>query len=254
MTEHPNGSKPFFEPLNVFARSLKRGAQEFIADPIGESTRLISEQIRGTTFLERITSPLNPLSPLALVANPRAGLEQGMGFLSSIGKFLGGAVKAVGTAFGVIAPKVAPIARRAAVPLAAAGAGVLGGALAFGGGGAAAGAGLAGVPGGIINPATGEFVGAGGGNGVFTTITTVTTFNRLTGQAVKQRMFQGRPFLMQKEVAHLSSTARKLMRGARKVPSRTRAPSLNAEIISAVKHDVLHKVQQATLTGHAAKA
>lgn len=75
------------------------------------------------------------------------------------------------------------------------------------------------------------------------TTTLVTTVNRATGQIVKQRSFLGSPFLMNKEVAHLKSTIKKIGRADRKVPRRTVQPSLNSLINSAIKDRMLHSAQ-----------
>ena len=169
--------------------------------------------------------------------------EQGMGFFSGLVKTVVG----IGRGLLGLPPKVAAVAR--AAPRAAA---VAGGAIAAGGLTAAAlAAGAAGpatgmaIPGGaFVNPATGELVAAAGGNGVLVTTTMVTTVNRVTGQIVKQRIFLGSPFLMNKEVAHLKSTSKKLLRGARRVPTRTRKASTRSLITDAIEDSILHQAQR----------
>lgn len=178
-------------------------------------------------------------------------VQQGasMGFFSSIAKFVGGALGAVGRAVGILPPAAAAaataIVKKPSVIARVAGVagqvatGVALGSL-FGGGDSGGG-----VGGGVINPATGEIVGVGGGNGLHTTVTQVVTVNNQTGDVVKRRTFMGAPFLMNKEVAHLKTSARKLMRGAARVPrQKSGPPSLNSEITRAVKHRVLHAVEQ----------
>jgi len=173
-----------------------------------------------------------------------------MGFFDFIPKLIGGGIKLLGSALGVIpkvaAPVAAAVARRPVLStaIAAGGVGLLGGGLLGGGGD---GGGKPFLGGGIINPATGELGGVGGGNGMRTVVTQVITIDNATGQPVKVRSFLGAPFLMQKEVAHLKSSARKLMRGAARVPRRSAGePTLNSQINRAVKHKVLHSVEQAT--------
>jgi len=206
------------------------------------------ERFKSTTLAVR-----NTLSGTAAGKKARFEFErqgESMGFFS----FIKGAIKGVvGIAKGFLgvakpaAQAVTQFATRRPLVAAGIGAAALGtGALLLGGGGGTDAEGRP-LGGGIINPATGEISALGGGNGMRTTVTQVITIDNATGQPVKVRTFMGAPFLMQKEVAHLKTSARKLMRGAARVPRRSAgAPSLNSEITRAVKHKVLHSVEQAT--------
>lgn len=162
----------------------------------------------------------------------------GMGFFKNILKIGTGIVR------GLIGlPAKAATAVRAAPRVAAiGGAALAGGAVtgvALSGDAAAAAAG-----GFVVNPATGQVVGMGGGNGLFSTVTTVTTINRQTGQTVRQQVFQGRPFIMAKEVAHMRSVARKLNRAHGKVPTRRVKATVNSMISDAIKDSILHQAQK----------
>ncbi len=95
----------------------------------------------------------------------------------------------------------------------------------------------------VVNPATGELVPLGGGNGLLATSTMVTTVNRITGQIVKQRVFQGSPFIMNKEVAHLKSVVKKITRAHGKVPTKTRKQSVSSMISDAIKDAMLRQAQ-----------
>ena len=166
--------------------------------------------------------------------------ESGMGFIDGLLK----TVVSVGRGLLGLPAKAARVVRAApkaavGVGAAVAAGGVTAAALAAGGG-APAGA----LPGFVVNPATGELVAPGGGNGVLATTTMVTTVNRLTGQIVKQRVFVGSPFIMNKEVAHLKSVIKKIGRADRKIPRRTSAMSLNAQINAAIKDSILHQAQR----------
>jgi len=171
-----------------------------------------------------------------------------MGFFSSILGGIGKVVGFAGRALGILPAKVAkaasPLARAAAVAVPVVTGGLIGAGLA-GGGGAAAGTALAAQGGqiSVTNPATGQIVGVGGGNGVQTTVTMVQTIENATGRIISAKIFQGSPFLMNKEVAHLKSVSKKLRRGASSIPSRTRQPSTNQLINMAVKDQILHSVQ-----------
>ena len=183
-----------------------------------------------------------------------------MGFFSFIGKALGGVAKIAGRALGILPPAVAkaaaPVSRLARVAGvagtlatgAAIGAALTPAQVAAGGGTALAAAGgmLS-----VTNPATGQIVSVGGGNGVQTTITMVQTIDNRTGQIISAKVFQGSPFLMNKEVAHLSSTAKKLSRGFRKVPRRTSQPTTTSMIKSAIEDKMLHLAQGTVQTAHA---
>lgn len=172
-----------------------------------------------------------------------------MGFFDFIPKLIGGGIKLIGSALGVIPPKVVA-AVRPVLPAAAVAAGSFAtGALAFGGGGGAAagGAPLAAPGGQFINPATGQIGGLSGGNGMFTTVTVVSTFNNQTGAVVKQRNFLGSPFLMNKEVSHLRSTTRKLMKGAARVPRRSVKQSTASKLKDQLEDTLLHAAQRQAL-------
>jgi len=225
-------------------QGLSERGQEFVGE-IAPVARLVQLGQRGdlpgvVRVLEKQFDPFDVSQEVT-----------GMPFFKSL-------FKAVGTIGRSLLglPAAAKAAVRAAPRVAAVGAaGVAAGGLtaaALAAGGAAPGA--AGAAGFVVNPATGELVAPGGGNGVLATTTMVTTVNRLTGQIVKQRVFVGSPFIMNKEVAHLKSTIKKLRRGAGKIPTRTREPSLNSEINSAIKHSILHQAQRGAAlalgTGH----
>ena len=220
----------------------------------GERTLTFTEiltELKDEPFLENIKRKIRRLpSDLRFevfqvpeVQTFRREVKAGMGFFKKAFGFVSSAVKGL---LGI--PAKAKAVVRAAPKLAlAAGGAVAGGALFAGGeqlfnaqGQPVAGGGLAGV----VNPATGRIGGIGGGNGLFSTITTVTTINNQTGQPVRQQMFQGRPFIMSKEVAHLRSTIKKINRAHGKVPTRTRKASLNSMIQDAIKHSILHKAEQ----------
>lgn len=183
-----------------------------------------------------------------------------MGFFSTIAKVIGGVVGAVGRAVGILPAAVAPVAQAVAraAPTALRVAGTLatgaaiGAALTPAQAAAGAGTGLAAVGGmlSVTNPATGQIMNVGGGNGVQTTITMVQTIDNATGQIVRAKIFAGSPFLMNKEVAHLKSTSRKLRRGAARVPTRRVRATTTSLIKDAIEDKMLHLAQGST--GHAA--
>jgi len=149
----------------------------------------------------------------------------------------GVAEKAIGSIGGAVAKPAAASLLRRTLPVAGA---ALAGA-AVGGLAGSLGGPEGGVP--IINPATGQVVGAGGGNGRFNVITTVTTIDNVTGQAVRQKVFAGAPFIMQKEVAHMRSVAKKLSRAHGRVPTRKVKQGINSMISDAIKDKILHSAQ-----------
>lgn len=169
-----------------------------------------------------------------------------MGFFDFAKKIVGGAIKIGAGLLGFGAPAVraaAPAARRIAPAVAAGAAGVAAG-VATGIALTPEAAAAAGVGGAVINPATGQVVGVGGGNGLFATVTQVTTINRVTGQIARQETFKGRPWIMAAEVAHMKATAKKLIRGAGKVHRKVAKQSMNSMIADALKDRMLHSAQQ----------
>jgi len=97
--------------------------------------------------------------------------------------------------------------------------------------------GVAPLAAGVIRPPTGPeqlarstALMATGGNGQFAKRTIVQTINLATGQVVKQDVLIGAPFLMNKAVAELRRTTRKLMKANAKIPRRTAKQSLGSEL------------------------
>jgi len=176
---------------------------------------------------------------------------QGMGFFDFIPKLIGGGIKLLG---GILGGGIAPAVGTAAAQVVAARptpATVAAQARPFTNINqviADADPGMPGIQ--VVNPATGQVMSVGGGNGMTTTVTQVMSIDNRTGQVIRTKVFQGAPFLMQKEVAHLGSVKKKLMRGAAKIPTRTRKASRSSMIKDAVEDQMLHLAQGAGLHGH----
>ena len=214
--------------------------------------RITKESIKGKKILPPINLTTKPgFEPRAgSLPSPTAALSivQGvkdMGFFSSIGKFLGKVAKPVISTvsnvlgFGATAAKQAPTVIRNVLPSVAGG---LAGGAAFGAASQLFDSEGNPVPG-VINPATGAIGAMGGGNGRFATVTTVTTIDTATGQPVKQKVLQGSPFLMSKEVAHMKSVFRKINRVHGKMPSKTRKPSMTTMLKDAIQDKMMHTIQ-----------
>jgi len=189
---------------------------------------------------------LGALSPAAIAQATTQTLtqEKPMGFFSSIAKIGGTILGGLGRAVGILPPlaaAAAPVVRRAAPIVAAA---VGGGLLAsqFTGGAAA------GAPGtlSVTNPATGQIMSIGRGNGLTTTITQVVTIDNATGAIRSSKTFAGAPAIMQREVAAMKRAAKKAARIHGKIPRRVQKQGINSMITAAVKDQVLHSVQAGT--------
>jgi len=164
--------------------------------------------------------------------------EAAMGFLSSITgaikkitspivKTIGGIFPA-GSVIGDAARTLSPSIGRAAVPIAAAAAGV--------------GAGYLGAQ--MLAPSAagapdGSFAG---GNGRYVTVTTISTIDTVTGQTVRQKMLQGSPYLMNRDLM----VAKRVLRTAGKLGSRfsrkTREPSKTKQLMDAIQDRALGAV------------
>ena len=190
-----------------------------------------------------------------------------MGFLSSLTSSIGKILRPIGSLLGITPP--APVARQVMPPVV----GALPGAVAmptrgFSGMGARAGAlrrgvpiagaGVAGVGAGLaaasmIDPETGQPLMGGGGNGRYTTYTTVTTIDNATGETVRQKMYRGSPYLMNRDLV----AAKKVMRTAgklgRRFGSRVRTPSKAKQLTDAVVDRAMQNViaPQARIPHHA---
>jgi len=160
-----------------------------------------------------------------------------MGFLSSIVKGIKSitspVVKAVGSVFGAGTPigdaarMLSPSLSRVAVPAAAAvGGAALGAAAGYAAGRPDAGQGTVGM----------------GGNGRYVTVTTVTTIDTVTGEAVRQKMLQGSPYLMNRDLM----VAKRVLRTAGKLGNRfsrkTREPSKSKQLMDAIQDRALGAV------------
>jgi len=167
--------------------------------------------------------------PQSLVAQQEG---QGMGFFSSIAKFVGGAARSI---LGLGAQAVRPVSsvvRRAPIRSLAIGGGlVAGGALAVNSLGQSV-------------DAEGDVVAGamGGGNGMFSTVTTVTTINRATGAIVKQKQLKGSPFLMRRDLATARRVEKVLNKQAAKQRGRSRGPSKQKQLMDAVQDKALENV------------
>jgi len=183
-----------------------------------------------------------------------------MGFFSSLLRTVG---RVAGSFLG-IAPRAAPVAARVirpssvAQPFVAATraigraaispAGQLGLGVAAAGAGGAIGAALA-APGGAGAPTT-VMGGVGRGNGQFARQTVVQTIDLASGRVVRQEVFSGAPFLMQKAVRELRSTTKKLSRAHAKIPRKTRMQSKNSMLVNAVLDRALSQVASCPTTSH----
>jgi len=81
-----------------------------------------------------------------------------------------------------------------------------------------------------------------GGNGQFSKRTIVQTINLATGLVVKTVVFDGAPFLMNKEVASLARVTRKLGKASRKIPRRVVKQSLASRLSEAALTDAIDGV------------
>lgn len=166
-----------------------------------------------------------PGSPgLVLRGTTAVAGRAGMGFLSSIGSFIGrvatgagrflgiippAAVAGAGVAAGAIAARVAPRATSRLLPALA---------------GAAVGAGALAAGGGLLAPDDGTGAMAGG-NGMTTVQTLVNTIDNSTGQIIRQRVLRGRPFLMQRDFVAWRRVERMARTAATRVGLKARKPS-----------------------------
>jgi len=84
--------------------------------------------------------------------------------------------------------------------------------------------------------------GRGRGNGFFATDTIVETIDLRTGEVVRRKVFDGSPFLMNTDVRKLRQTTRKLRKANASIPTKTRKPSAQKELIDAVTSRALRQV------------
>jgi len=176
-----------------------------------------------------------------------------MGFFSTIARVLGGiarTVLGVAPAAAAVAPAAAPaiagvsrLIGGAARVAGAAGRFVSRQAVPIGVGLAAGAAGQALV--GALQDGRGAVVMGGGlgrGNGQFAKQTIVETIRLADGAVVRQEVFAGAPFLMQKAVRELRATTKKLTRANARIPRKTREKSKNAQLLDAVLDRALSNV------------
>jgi len=102
----------------------------------------------------------------------------------------------------------------------------------------------------VVGAVVGALGGAGGGgvvmdgaigrgNGQFARQTIVQTIRLIDGVVVRQEIFSGAPFLMQKAVRELRATTKKLTRANAKIPRRTREQSRISKLQDAVLDQAL---------------
>jgi len=93
-------------------------------------------------------------------------------------------------------------------------------------------------------------VGFGGGNGRQSTRTIIQTIDTATGQITRQKVKEGTPYLMNKEISTLRKVTNAVRRADRRIPRKTvkesRVKSLTREITE-------NALQHASHTGHACK-
>jgi len=92
--------------------------------------------------------------------------------------------------------------------------------------------------------------GLGAGNGRFVTDTIVQTTDLTTGDIVRRKVFDGSPFLMNKDVRQLRKTARKLSKANAKLPRKTVRASAQKELIDAITQTALRRVLTGPGHGH----
>jgi len=147
-----------------------------------------------------------------------------MGFLSSIGGFIGRLATGAGRLLGIIPPAAVAGAGVAAGAVAARVAPSLAARVLPGVVGAAVGAGAA--LGGTALLATDDGrAGLAGGNGMTTVQTIVNTIDNATGQIIRQKVLRGRPFLMQRDFIAWRRVERMARTAARRVGLKARRPS-----------------------------
>jgi len=227
------GAKPLFAPSEIRRQRELKGPLAQPDPPVNPLLRGFTEGIK--TVGGFVTRQLPSLAVEAAVGIP-AGLAisatrgGSVGFLSSIGKFFGGAIRAVGRAVGILpaaaqrvaaaAPRAAAVARRAAPFALAAGAGALG-------------ATALSALGGDIDPDT-PGVQLRGGNGRETTITLIQTFDNATGTLIRQDVRKGRPFLMRRDLTTAKRVNRVLGKEAAKRAARNKGPSKTKQLTEAI--------------------
>lgn len=173
----------------------------------------------------------------AKLARDRAAGRPTMGFLSSIGRFLGGAARAVGRAVGILPPAAAAVAVPAARTAAA---GVAGAARRFGpaAAGLALTAGAAAV-GTTLAAGGGPGVSGGRGNGRFATTTTVSTIDLTTGDVVRSVNLAGSPFLMNRDIAVAKRVFRTATKLQGRLPKRTVRQSRSSQLKDQIVNNAL---------------
>ena len=175
---------------------------------------------------------LNP--QLAIVGGTQAAIDvasgrTSMGFLSSIGRAIGGVARFAGRALGILPPAAQTLPSpgivgrtvRTVAPVAA---------------GAALGA--AGVA--ALSESEQAMVRMGG-NGRQTTITTVTTIDNQTGQAVSRKVLRGSPYLMNRDLVVAKRVLRTAGKLGRKFSRKTREPSKMKQLTDAIQDKALRQ-------------
>jgi len=84
----------------------------------------------------------------------------------------------------------------------------------------------------------------GRGNGQFARQTIVQTIRLIDGAVVRQEVFSGAPFLMQKAVRELRATTKKLTRANAKIPRRTVAQSKRSALIDTCLDQALSQARK----------
>ena len=86
-----------------------------------------------------------------------------------------------------------------------------------------------------------ELAAIGGGNGREVTVTTVTTIDRATGQAIRQKVLQGSPYLMNRDMVVAKRVMRLSGKLGRKFSRKTREPSKQKMLMDAMMDKALAK-------------